>query len=802
MGAIARVRLLGRFVVEVDGSPATVLRSARAESLLAFLLLHGERERSREQVASLLWPDSGDAQARTNLRHLLHTLRHDLPCVDVHLELTGRTVRWRAEPPVAIDVVEFDRLLDSPAGDADARRTALIAAVGLYRGELLDGCDDEWIRAERERLRRRHLEALSELAALHEAAGEPEDAAAAAERVLDDDPLREDAHRVLIRVCLQRGDRAGAVRAYHRCATTLERELAVEPSGPTQRLYREMLTSGRETSPRPGPRTRRPPLVGRAAEGGVLRDAWRGAAAGSARLVFVTGEAGIGKSRLVEDLRDACARLGATAVEARCYAAEGPLAYGPIADWLRQPAVRQTLPSLDRVRLTELARLLPELIDEMPGLPPPVPLPEHEQRHRLFEAVSAAVLGHGRPVLLVVEDLPHSDRDTCRLLHYLSRRPQARLLVVATARAEDRDVPHLRELLAGARERNRLTEIELAGFSRDETGSLVEQLTGARPGSAATDRLHRETGGNPLFVVEALRAGDAAEGRLTPRVQAVIAARLAQLDGPAREVVAVAAVIGREFTDDVLSAAADLDEDALVHGLDELWRRGIVRDRDAGGTYDFGHDRIREVAYASVGPARRRLLHRRVAAALENVHDRAPAVVSAQVAAHYERAGAPAAALAWFRRAAEAAGLFYADARSLELYERALSLLHSRPPSPERDAEELDLRVATLVPLLAIEGYASAGMTAALDRATELARSLRVEPAPPLRRALAVEALTRADFTTATHHGDLLRAAGERAGDDILVVEAAYVQGIAAFWQAELEPACRHFERAVARYRP
>jgi predicted ATPase len=118
---------------------------------------------------------------------------------------------------------------------------------------------------------------------------------------------------------------------------------------------------------------------GSTAERAALAAAWRAAAAGSARLVLVSGEAGIGKTTLVEELRGWCARHGAVAVEARCYAAEGPLAYGPVVDWLRHPALRPALARLDRARLTDLARLLPELLDEVPELPRPGPLPEHEQ---------------------------------------------------------------------------------------------------------------------------------------------------------------------------------------------------------------------------------------------------------------------------------------------------------------------------------------------------------------------------------------------------------------------------------------
>jgi DNA-binding SARP family transcriptional activator len=163
VAAIARVRLLGRFTVETDGGEQLCLRSARAESLLAFLLLHRDTPPSRQQLAFLLWPDSGEAQARTNLRHLLHTLRRDLPGADRHLEVTARTVRWRPESPVPLDVAGFERMLDAPSANDDTRREALRTAVALYAGDLLDGSDDEWLREERERLRTAAARATGEL---------------------------------------------------------------------------------------------------------------------------------------------------------------------------------------------------------------------------------------------------------------------------------------------------------------------------------------------------------------------------------------------------------------------------------------------------------------------------------------------------------------------------------------------------------------------------------------------------------------------------------------------------------------
>lgn len=807
---IARIRLLGQFELRIGGEVVPPLDSVRAESLLAYLLLHRDGPQPRQRLAFLLWPDSTEAQARTNLRHVLHTLRRRLPEPDRYLEITPGTLRWRPEAPFWLDVAAFEQLLGPDGGDAavpggaEGRRKALREAVKMYTGDLLEGCYDEWLLGERDRLRHRQLDALAELAGLCEARGDVAEAISHAERLLRGDPLREATYRQLMRLHAARGDRARALRVYHVCSSTLERELAVEPSAETLAAYETLLRREPEVRPAVVARVGGPPLVGRAPQRAQLAAAWRSTEAGQAQLVLVSGEAGVGKTRLVEEFRGWCARRGAGTAEARCYPVEGALAFGPVVAWLRSETFRPRLSRLDRARLTEIARLLPELLVEMPDLERPGPLPESDQRHQLFDAVSAAVLAARGPVLLVVDDLQHGDRETCQLLHYLLRvRSEAGLLVVATARWEEIDGDHpMRGLLAGLHAQERLVEIELARLSRGETVVLVERLTGAPLKEPDAQRLYGETEGNPLFVVEAVRAGWTAGRPLSPRVQAVIEARLAQLDAPARDLVGVAAAIGREFSTDVLAAATDAGEDTLVRSLDELWRRRIVREQGAD-TYDFSHDKIREVAYLGIGPARRRRLHLRIAAALEQLNATAPGPVSAQVAAHYERAGAAQEAVTWYRRAAEAAQLLHANAKAIRLLDRALGLLRSLPESADRDAVELEVRTALLAPLVSVEGYASPGLSATHQhRARELAQALGVEYAPPLLRSLALSALTGADFQQATRFGQLLRAVGERDGDDVLVVEAAYVLGVASFWQADFETARRHLELAVERYRP
>src|SRR5512132_3095491 len=177
--AALRIRLLGELDLRLDGRPLPPLESARAESLLAYLLLHREAPQSRQRLAFLLWPDSTEPQARTNLRHVLHNLRQALPDLDRFLQVTPRTLRWRPEGPSWLAVA---------AGAADGGVAALREAVELYRGDLLEGGQDEWLLDERDQLRRRWLQALERLAGLLAGRGDHAEAIARAEQLVRADP--------------------------------------------------------------------------------------------------------------------------------------------------------------------------------------------------------------------------------------------------------------------------------------------------------------------------------------------------------------------------------------------------------------------------------------------------------------------------------------------------------------------------------------------------------------------------------------------------------------------------------------
>jgi len=789
MGAALRARLLGTMDLRLGEQRLALPGSARAESLFAYLLLHQDAPQPRQHLAFLLWPDSTEGQAHTNLRKVLLILRRTLPDADRLIDIGPRTLHWRADVPVWLDVEQFEQAL------AEGR---LEEAVELYAGELLEGRYDEWLTSERERLAGLHLEALERLARQHRQNRRWPEAIRCAERLVASDPLREESHRLLMRLCQASGDRARAVRAYHACATALECELGIEPSPGTRAVYGSLIAApaddalansavtgdGRGTTPGTSP------FTGRGGELARLTTVWRTASGGRAQLVVVTGEAGLGKTRLVDELR---ARADAVTAEARAYPTEGPLAYGIATAWLRCEPVARRLPRLDRPQLTELARLLPELAAHAP---PPEPLSEAELRHRLFDAIGRALLTAGAPLLLIVDDAQWADAQSLRVIHYLMRAaPSARLLVAATARREELDQGHpLASLATSLQALGRCTEIELDRLGRAETALLAERITGAPLNAAEFGRLYRDSEGSPLFVIEALRPDAPAAA---PKVQAVIAGRLARLSRPAAELAGVSAAVGRAFTADVLAAATGMAEQAFVSALDELWRRGIVRAHGANA-YDFSHGRIRDAAYAALSPPRRRQAHLAVARALEHGGNAA----AAAIALHYENAGATAEAVRWHERAAQAAQWLHAHAEAVRALERALALSGDLLPGPDTARLQLRLLTALPAPLLAHEGYASERIERVHTRAQRLADQLGSDPEPPLLWSLAMAALVRGEWEPAREIGERLRARAERDDDQVLWVESDYIRGIAAYWPGHLTEARRHFEAAIQRFQP
>jgi predicted ATPase/DNA-binding SARP family transcriptional activator len=743
--------LLGDFSLLYNGQQVTSLNTPRLRSLLTYLVLHREVPQQRQHVAFLFWPDATEAQARNNLRQLLHQLRQAFPAVEQFLSTNAHLLHWHSVTPDDLDLAAFEQALaraDAAAqrSDLPALQAALEQADNLYRGELLPGCYDEWIVPERERLRHSHQHALEQLLSLFESQGNLVVAIRYAQRLIALDPLSEDLTRRLMRLFALNNDRASALHVYHTCVTTLQRELGVDPAPATRAAYEQLMQHAAPITLPVAPPSAQPPLltatptlIGRQQEWQTLQAAWRQAITGEPHFVLVTGEAGIGKSRLIEEFLLWASQQGVVTAKARSYAAEGQLSLAPVTDWLRSAALRSHLARLDPVWLSEVVRLLPELLAAHPGLPHYEPVSEYGQRQRFFEALARAVLVAPQPLLLLIDDLQWCDPETLEWLHFLLRfDPAARLLVVGCAREEELPAQHpLRTFMLHLRSAIRVTEISLHPLDAAETGQLAAQVTNREWEMDAVLHLYHETQGNPLFVVEMVRADvvhDSAippvverlsrspldDGRaLPPRVHAVLVGRLLQISPSAREFVDLAAIIGREFTLDLLIAAGNSDPDSAVRALDELWHKRIVREHGANG-YDFTHDRLRDAAYGEISAPQRHMLHRRVAQALEVMHADDLDAVSGQVAWHYERAGLIEQALPAYQRAAAVAQRVYANDDVISLLARSLKLLELLPPGSKRDKQELGLQLA-LAPLYRVtKGWATPELEHVLNRALAL----------------------------------------------------------------------------------
>lgn len=792
--------------VRYGTEPLRTLESPRLQSLLAYLLLYRNAPQKRQHLAFVLWPDSTEAQARTNLRQLLHHLRRAIPQSDIFLEVSSASIQWRPEGPFSLDIAQFQLAATrADEGDDAAARESLEEAVALYGGELLPGCYEEWILPEREGLRDRNVELLERLTKILERERDYRAGARYAELLLRCDPLHEPTYRRLMRLYSLSGDRPRALRVYHLCATVLERELGVEPSSATRETYAALLSLESTVEVRgtpPAALATEWPLIGRRAEWDRAVRTWHSAVGGQARFLLVTGEAGIGKTRLVQELEIWCGRQGIATARARSYPAEGTLAYAPVVEWLRSEALRPALAKLPDVWLTEVARLLPELLTDNPELARPDPLAESGQRQRLFEALARVIFVGEKPVLLVLDDVQWCDRDTLEFLHYLVRLDSGTpLLIACTARVEEIGPDHpATSLFAGIRRRDELAEISLGPL--DEAGSLAlaEQLSDREIEPEVAHRLYREAEGNPLFLVESVRAG-LSTSEMPPKVQSVIEARLAQLSPTAREMVGLAATIGREFTFEVLRGACTHDEDTLVRGLDELWARRIIREQGSNA-YDFSHDKIREVAYALLGPVRRSRLHLSIARALETNYAPNLDPVGGEIATHYDRAQLPSEAIPHYARAAAVAQAMFANEEAIAFLKRALRLLRELPPDRARDEQQLELLMALGAPTVVLRGYGSPDAREIYSSARELCERLGTVPSAPVLRGLALASIGRSEIDKAYALGKELLAMAGTERDAFLMVEAHYVLGVTTFWRGEFDASRHHLQESIALYSP
>ena len=710
--ALLRLYLLGPFVLQAGERSLPVPSTRKAQSLLAYLAMRRGQPQLRDHLADTFWPDAPSARARRNLNTALWQIRRVLPSGD-HLIAGANDVRFNAESDCWIDVAEFEKLCRPPPAEADDTETTarLRRAVSLYRGELLAGLYDDWVLAERYRLETLLLDALARLARASLRSGEHAEALHYAERLLTHDPLREDVHRLVIGLYLTLGDRVAAARQCNRCRTLLRSELGVDPSPETIALCQPLFASAPMSdesrapdAPSELPELDTPPLVGRDEEIEQLLAFWKAACSGQGRAVLVSGEAGVGKTRLVAELVQSAGWRDGAVLRGRCYEHQRSLPLQPLAE-----ALQNGLPYLPRLEpealqpwmLAEVASLLPDLGRYYPGLPPPAPLAPTHAQDRLLIAVTSFLAASSAqvPLLVVLEDLQWAGEAVVAFAHYLVRHLQGmRLLLIGTCRSDE--PAGLGALAAMARALSAeglLAEMLLQPLPLSAIARLVTEFCPpSEPDRTLAQWLHRTTGGNPFYLVEMLRAlrdarrpGAAIAARSLPVPQSVrdlILGRAARLPGHTRELLDLAAVAGREFDLALLLRVWERGEEALLRALDDLLRHRFLCEQDAPRDYAFDHDLTREVIYQALHHHRRRRLHRRVGRALEALAGHLGERPVAELAYHlheaYSRGDDPGPAASYGLEAADQALQHHARREALAWYHRSRALLDSTGLTP------------------------------------------------------------------------------------------------------------------------
>ena len=732
-----RLTLLGGFEVRSDSELSFRIPRKKAQMLLAYLAMHPRQRHLRDKLATLLWEDAPAEQVRPSLRQTLFAIRQILPFDPMLVD--GDGVAFAADE-VSVDVSEFEQVARSHDPDELERATA------LYQGDLLEGISpgsaqfEEWLRAERERLHELALEALARLLAHRMKLGTTEPAIETALRLLSLDPLQEVTHRALMRLYALQGRRAAALRQYQLCVDVLQRELSAEPEEATKQVYRELLPqpSPRPVAPQadphplPQPRRRRlrahhrsrsatTTLIGRDAEVDRLTQALAKACASQGQVIALLGEAGIGKTRMITALQEATARRGAQALVGQSHETERLLAFGPWVQAIREAGFVESraLEGVGAGWIADLSYLFPELRQ------PEWPLPsEPIEALRLFDAMTELVksLAARHPLVLVIEDLHWADEMSVRLFSFLGRRLEGhRILLVGTVREEELDgTSPVRRMLADLSKEDRLVRLALAPLSREHTQELVRSLAQGRSVDESSltrleDRVWTLSEGNPFVIVESLRETlDTAQRPSLPdlpavpeKVRELILGRFERMSDAGQHLLATAAVIGRDFEFRLLQRAADLGEADAASAVEALVRTRILH--SLGERFDFTHDRLREVAYNRLLPTRRRMLHARVVAALEDVYAVPDAVEAVnqdrfgehteQLAYHAVRGELCEKAVSYLRQAGVKATAQSANQQAVMWFDQALSALEQLPEGRASLEQAVDIRLGLQGPL-------------------------------------------------------------------------------------------------------
>jgi DNA-binding SARP family transcriptional activator/predicted ATPase len=856
------IRLLGPLQIWRHGEPLPPDAWPTQKTRLLLLMLLTERGHSvpKERLMERLWPELTPASAANSLRVNISHLRRLLDSTRdrsaesslIHTHAEG--YRFQSTPDCWIDV---DAFWDAVArGQHWARRqmwglaiAAWQMATDLYHGDYLeDEPYAEWAFATRDHLRDTLLDTLGRLAECHARLGQHHQAIALGEQVLARDPLREDAYRQVMVYHERLGQRAQALRAYERCQRAMHTTLGVDPAPSTQALSSQMLRDEPLDEPilfhdLPGPAAHDAPqqtqhvCVGRQDEIAQLLTHLEHVQHGQGRFVAITGEAGVGKTCLVDALLDQTRDRSVQVLRGTSHEIERDLPFQPIREALRPYLLRHLSPDQARWILgpwaADVALLLPEVRNLMPDLPPAEPVSSEGERQRLLTGLveCCRAIAARYPLVFVLDNLQWSDPSTLQCLHLLVQQiSQEPILILGAFRTEEMTpASFVTTLEQQAGRAAPVFRLDLPRLSREAVADLIEQ--DVAPGwqhEPFVQRLYAETEGNPLFLTEMLRslrdqgllhengarrwhpAPDidltGSRWNLPTSVQRVIEHRYQAASDPARRVLQVAAVVDRYITYTLIQQASALPIDDLLDALDELLHRQLLQelpDHDQVW-YAFSHDKIREVVYDSLSQARRSHLHRQVAAALEALHADAIETIAGQLAHHATRAGETTQAVTYRLQAGKEALRLSAYAEAIAHLTAGLALLHVLPDTPARQQQELDYQMTLGAAYMATRGYGAPETMQTHERAHTLCQQLG--DAPQLLVILIRlwgYYYIRGDLRTATDLAAQCLQIAQRSPESVPLAEMPpLAMGSTLLWRGAAPEAYKYIAQALEVYDP
>ncbi len=541
---------------------------------------------------------------------------------------------------------------------------------------------DNWLSREQQRFERLQLKTLRRLVKNYN--DQPAKAIQFAENYLAIDDLAEDIQRQLITLYTANGNRSAAMHQFEQCVLVLERELGVPPLPETRAAY-EAARDGRQLTPLKPPEPEWAtlpgldlPLIGREETWKKLEKAYGRFRGGG--VIFISGEPGVGKSRLMQEFATAQDGFTLTGNNA---AGSQTAPYAPLAQALRQAL---SLPARWRhcqpIWLAEAARLLPELAAHFPDLPAAVAVAPDEAQARLFEALTQLFcsLATDSPLLLCLDDVHWADEATLGWLQYVTKRLQgSQICLIATYRSQEAaPLGDWRRALGRA---NLMADVVLDGLTTAAVTRLLVQ-TGAEvaePDRLAV-RIRTATGGNAFFVLEIVRellqtnqlANPPADLPLPATVREAVLRRAGRLSPLAQQILEITAVLSPLLTFPIINRVAGRGDMEVAASMEELITHQLLApDADQ---VRFQHDLARETVYQNISAWRRRLLHRRAGEALTTLPGQETAGLAGAIAVHWETAGESQQAIDFYRQAAAAAQSLHAHQEAANHLRRAIKL--------------------------------------------------------------------------------------------------------------------------------